>query len=263
VNKKLLAIFVTVLMALAIAPMAAFAEDAGGTDNPPAATDTHTHSWSAWQTTKQATCTAAGTQQRTCKGCAQAQTRTVKATGHSWGKWKTTKAATALKAGKKTSTCSKCGAKKTKTIKKLKAYAKLSKKKLTLKAGKTAKLKVKYAKGDKVKSWKSSKKSVVAVSKSGKLKAKKAGKATITVKLKSGKKATCKVTVKAKKESSSSSKSNKSSKSSNSGYGTVYWTPNGTVYHTTPDCPSLARSHTIYSGSVSDSGKPRVCRNCG
>ena len=63
------AILITVLMALAIAPMAAFAEDAGGVDNPPAVGETHTHSWSAWQTTKQATCTATGMQQCTCSGC--------------------------------------------------------------------------------------------------------------------------------------------------------------------------------------------------
>lgn len=44
--------------------------------------------------------------------------------------------------------------------------------------------------------------------------------------------------------------------------GTVYWTPNGEVYHSTPDCPSLGRSKTIYSGSVSQSGKSRPCKNC-
>ena len=45
----------------------------------------------------------------------------------------------------------------------------------------------------------------------------------------------------------------------------VYWTPGGSVYHTTPDCPSLKRSHTILSGSVEQAmaaGKGRVCKNC-
>lgn len=37
--------------------------------------------------------------------------------------------------------------------------------------------------------------------------------------------------------------------------GTVYWTPNGEVYHSTKDCPSLGRSKTILSGSISESGK--------
>lgn len=43
---------------------------------------------------------------------------------------------------------------------------------------------------------------------------------------------------------------------------TVYWTPNGEVYHSTPNCPSLSRSKTILSGSISDSGKSRGCKNC-
>lgn len=44
--------------------------------------------------------------------------------------------------------------------------------------------------------------------------------------------------------------------------GTVYWTPNGEVYHSTPDCPSLGRSKTINSGTISQSGKSRPCKNC-
>ena len=44
--------------------------------------------------------------------------------------------------------------------------------------------------------------------------------------------------------------------------GTVYWTPNGEVYHSTKDCPSLGRSKTILSGSISESGKARPCKNC-
>ena len=44
--------------------------------------------------------------------------------------------------------------------------------------------------------------------------------------------------------------------------GTVYWTPNGEVYHSTKDCPSLGRSKTILSGSISESGKSRPCINC-
>lgn len=43
---------------------------------------------------------------------------------------------------------------------------------------------------------------------------------------------------------------------------TVYWTPNGEVYHSTPDCPSLGRSKTIYNGTISESGKSRPCKNC-
>lgn len=78
-----------------------------------------------------------------------------------------------------------------------KKKAKLSKTKLTLYVGKTAKLKVKNNK-KKVK-WSSSKKSVATVSKKGKVTAKKKGKATITAKI-GKKKLKCKVTVKKPKK---------------------------------------------------------------
>ena len=80
---------------------------------------------------------------------------------------------------------------------------KLNKKKLTLKKGKTYKLKVTYkpnkksivkAAKKKIK-WISSNKKVATVSKSGKIKAKRAGKATITVQYSKKIKSTCKVTV--------------------------------------------------------------------
>lgn len=86
--------------------------------------------------------------------------------------------------------------------KKLKKIS-LNKKKMTLKKGKTYKLKVSYkpntksvkqAAKKKIK-WKSSNKKVVTVTKTGKIKAKKAGKATITVTYSKKIKATCKVKV--------------------------------------------------------------------
>ena len=43
---------------------------------------------------------------------------------------------------------------------------------------------------------------------------------------------------------------------------TVYWTPNGEVYHSTSGCPSLSRSKTVLSGSIAESGKSRPCKNC-
>lgn len=49
-----------------------------------------------------------------------------------------------------------------------------------------------------------------------------------------------------------------------SGYGrTVYWVPGGSVYHLSPNCPTLKRSNDIRSGSISSSGKPRCCKVCG
>ena len=71
--------------------------------------------------------------------------------------------------------------------------AKISKTKLKLKAGKSAKLSVKGAKGT-VK-WKSSKKAVAVVSKSGKVLAKKKGTAVVSAKV-NGKTLKCKVSVK-------------------------------------------------------------------
>ncbi|MCH1982096.1 Ig-like domain-containing protein [Ruminococcus sp. OA3] len=91
--------------------------------------------------------------------------------------------------------------------------------------------------------WSSSNPSVAAVSSNGMVTGKKAGTATITAKIGS-KIYTCKVTVKGSISV------------------TVYWTPNGSVYHSTRECPSLARSKTIRSGSVSQSGKSRKCKVC-
>ena len=44
---------------------------------------------------------------------------------------------------------------------------------------------------------------------------------------------------------------------------TVYWVPNGKVWHTTMDCSTLSRSSDIRSGTVEESGKSRACKKCG
>ena len=92
-----------------------------------------------------------------------------------------------------------------------KAKPKLNKKKITIKVGKTKKLKIKNLKGKKVK-WKTSNKSVVKIKKTKKktvvqLKGKKAGTATITAKV-GKKKFKCKVTVKAAKNNTSNNTNN-------------------------------------------------------
>ena len=46
-------------------------------------------------------------------------------------------------------------------------------------------------------------------------------------------------------------------------YGTVYWVPNGAVFHVNKNCSTLSKSKTINSGTVAESGKPRVCSVCG
>ena len=74
----------------------------------------------------------------------------------------------------------------------------LSKTKATVKVGKTTTIKIKstFPENDKVKSYKSSNKKIATVDKNGKVKGIKKGSATITVTMKSGAKATFKVTVK-------------------------------------------------------------------
>lgn len=47
--------------------------------------------------------------------------------------------------------------------------------------------------------------------------------------------------------------------------GTVYWVPNGSVYHSTRSCASLHNSSTIYSGTVANAqaaGKKNPCKVC-
>lgn len=55
--------------------------------------------------------------------------------------------------------------------------------------------------------------------------------------------------------------SQQATESSPSG-GTVYWVSGGSVYHSTPNCPTLSRSGNIQSGSVASSGKSRGCKVC-
>lgn len=94
------------------------------TPKPPVTTTTpgttapepHVHKWSSWTTTKSATCTADGSQKRTCSGCSEVQTQTISATGHKWGSWTVTKKATCTANGVQSRTCSNCKQAETKTI---------------------------------------------------------------------------------------------------------------------------------------------------
>ena len=42
----------------------------------------------------------------------------------------------------------------------------------------------------------------------------------------------------------------------------VYWTENGTVYHTKKDCSALSRSNNILEGTIKESGKSSLCDRC-
>ena len=221
------------------------------TSLPVSATESCQHEWSEWTVNKEPTCVDNGEEIRYCYNCDEEESRVLEATGkHDWDDWEVETSPTIYKEGIKSRFCYDCDATQTKKIPKLKPYAKISKKSLKLYVGSSHKLKASYAKGDSVKKWSSSKGSVASVSSKGVVKAKKTGTATITATLKSGKKASCKVTVIAKKKKQHTHKS------------TVYWTPNGSVYHSTPNCPTLSRSRTIRSGSISSCPKSRACKVC-
>lgn len=152
---------------------------------------------------KVATCNTSGSKHEECIVCHdKKEAVSIPATGkHIYGAWKTVKAATVSTTGKKESTCKTCGQKKSQTIAKLKPTIKLSATKKTIVRNKSYTLSIaNLAKGDSIKSIKSSKTTVATIKKvktnQYKITGKKKGIATITVILKSGKKATCIVTVK-------------------------------------------------------------------
>jgi hypothetical protein len=149
---------------------------------------------------KAATCGTAGKQHRECTVCGQKKSATtIGATGkHDYGAYTVTKEPTALKAGEKTRICSVCKKEDTASVKKLKATISVNVKSLTLQTKQSSEVieVTGLAKGDAVKSWKSSNTKIVKVDKTGKLTAQsKTGKATVTVTLKSGKTAKITVTV--------------------------------------------------------------------
>lgn len=152
--------------------------------------------------TKKATCTADGTLTYTCSRCDETKTETIKATGHKWSSWKRTAAATVFKPEVQTRKCSACNKSETRNIgKKLAPKATLNASTVTLKVKQsTSRLKVTgLAKGDSVKSWKSSNSKIFTVrGKSNgtcKITGKKRGTAKLQITLASGLKKTVKVRV--------------------------------------------------------------------
>ena len=70
------------------------------------------HSYDSWTTTKKATCTVAGNQQRKCV-CGATETKTIDALGHSYStSWTIDNAATCTTSGSKSYHCTVCSAKK-------------------------------------------------------------------------------------------------------------------------------------------------------
>ena len=152
--------------------------------------------------TKKATCTTDGALTYTCSRCNETKTETIKATGHMWSSWKRTGAATVFKPEVQTRKCSACNKSETRNIgKKLAPKATLNASTVTLKVKQsTSRLKVTgLAKGDSVKSWKSSNSKIFTVrGKSNgtcKITGKKRGTAKLQITLASGLKKTVKVKV--------------------------------------------------------------------
>ena len=159
------------------------------------------HTWSEWKITDKPSCGYKGEEERECSICDAYQTRPVaKTTTHTYYYdlyEETLKEPTPFRTGILAHYCDCYTEYKSEILPKLKPFIKLGKTRLTIKTGKTAKVQIKKkAYGDPIKKCTSSNKKVAAVNKKGKITAKKKGKATITVILKSGVKAKCKVTVK-------------------------------------------------------------------
>ena len=182
-------------------------------------TKTKNHTWDNGIVTKEPTCTEKGVTTFTCSVCGSTKTRSIKSTGHSYGEYVVVKEPTTTEKGLKSKTCSKCGKVYSVTLAKIASSKtnttapanpndsrankittkkiKLNRKKLTLKKGKSFKLKVTLTpinSRDKI-TYRTSNKKVVKVYRNGRIKALKKGKAKITV-ISGKKKVVCRVTVK-------------------------------------------------------------------
>ena len=159
----------------------------------------------AYTVDKKATCTEAGEQSKHCtrKGCdAKDDIQAIPATGHKFGEWKVTAEATVFAAEQQERTCETCGEKETKAVgTALKATVSVNASTVKLKVKQsTSGLKVTgLAKGDSVKTWKSTNTRIFTVKGKAngtcKLTAKKAGTAKLQITLASGLKKTVKVKV--------------------------------------------------------------------
>ena len=180
---------------------------------------TENHNWDGGVITTEPTCTERGEKTFTCTICGNTNTKKVNATGHRYGAYKVVKEPTNKRKGLKSKTCSVCGKivyegipktnfsptdssetnpdQNPQTSQKTTRKIKLNRRKLTLKKGKSFRLKVTLTPADsqdKI-TYKTSNKKIATVSKTGKIKAKKKGKVKITV-ISGKKKAVCTVKVK-------------------------------------------------------------------
>ena len=180
---------------------------------------TEDHSWNQGEITKEPTCKEEGEKTFTCTICGNTKTEKVSTTDHQHMEIRNVKEPTNKRKGLKSKTCSVCGKivyegipktnssptdssetnpdQNPQTSQKTTRKIKLNRRKLTLKKGKSFRLKVTLTPADsqdKI-TYKTSNKKIATVSKTGKIKAKKKGKVKITV-ISGKKKAVCTVKVK-------------------------------------------------------------------
>ena len=161
------------------------------------------HNWDEGVVTKEPTCTETGIKTYTCTECNGTKTEEIPALGHTWSNWTTTSEATVFAKEVQKRTCSVCKTTDTREVgNKLKATMKVSANTVPLKVKQSIRnFKVTgMAKGDSVKSWKSSNTKIVKVSGKAngtcKISAqKRTGTARITITLKSGLKKTIRIKV--------------------------------------------------------------------
>jgi uncharacterized protein YjdB len=157
------------------------------------------HVWSEWEVWSEPDCRNDGKEERECENCYKSEYKSIPSEPdlHNWSEWWTYEYPTVFENGTSKRECYACGIVETENIDKLTPTLTLSDKSKTLKVGKTFRLMAKqYSDGDYVKKYTSSNKKVVTVDISGNVKAKSKGTAKITVKMKSGIKAVCKIKVK-------------------------------------------------------------------
>ena len=128
--------------------------------------DKNNHDWTS-EVTTQPTCVKDGVRTLTCSRCKDTKTEVIPATGkHQWSNWKKTADATVFAAEQQERTCTTCGKTETQTVgNKLSATATVNISSVTLKEKQnTSSVKVTgLAKGDSVKSWKSTNTKVFTV----------------------------------------------------------------------------------------------------
>lgn len=79
----------------------------------------HTHDWSEWSVTKEATCAEEGSRSRTCSICNEVETEAIPTIEHSFDEWKVTKSPTFDAEGSESRKCLTCGTTEKRSIDKV------------------------------------------------------------------------------------------------------------------------------------------------